>query len=139
MFILDSDTITHLHANHPRVVHNVRACSDPVIGTTIITWIEIVRGRFEFVLKADTTEQFLRAQRLLLESDRRLREGLIVPLDRAALERFQSMRHVKGLKRIGRTDLLIASIALANKATLVTRNADDFKRVPGLKTVNWVD
>src|SRR5438128_5115764 len=98
MFILDSDTVTHLHANHPRVVRHLGDCPDPVIGTTIITWIEIVRGRFEFLLKADTTEQFLRAQKLLLESDRRLREILVAPLDRAALERFQSLRQEKGLK-----------------------------------------
>ena len=139
MFILDSDTVTHLHANHPHVVQNVAACPDPLIGTTIITWIEIVRGRFEFLLKADTTEQFLRAQQLLLDSDRRLRKTLMVPLDRAALDQFQSLRRVKGLKKIGRTDLLIAGIALSNQATLVTRNAKDFKLVPRLRIVNWVD
>jgi tRNA(fMet)-specific endonuclease VapC len=50
MFLLDSDTVTHLHADHPRVMQNVTDCPDPVIGTTIVTWIEIVRGRFEFLL-----------------------------------------------------------------------------------------
>ena len=139
MFILDSDTVTHLHANHPRVVRNLGACPDPLVGTTIVTLIEIVRGRFEFLLKADTTEQFLRAQHLLIEFDRRLREMLVVLFNRAALDQFQVLRHLKGPKKIGRTDLLIASIALAQHATLVTRNSKDFKLVPRLKFVNWVD
>jgi predicted nucleic acid-binding protein len=35
------------------------------------------------------------------------------------------------LKKIGRGDLLIAAITLANQATLVTRNEKDFCLVPG--------
>jgi tRNA(fMet)-specific endonuclease VapC len=139
MFILDTDTLTHLHARHPRVVQNFHACTDPDIGTTIITRIEIIRGRFEFLLKADTNEQFLRAQRLLLESEQKFVTLLVVPLDVTALNRFQALRPIKGLRKIRRTDVLIASIALANNAMLATRNSKDFKLVPGLKLTNWVD
>jgi phosphopantetheine adenylyltransferase len=32
-----------------------------------------------------------------------------------------------------------ASITLANRATLVTRNLRHFKQIPGLKLENWVD
>lgn len=38
---------------------------------------------------------------------------------------------------IGANDLMIASIALASAATLVTRNLDEFRRVPGLEVVSW--
>jgi tRNA(fMet)-specific endonuclease VapC len=41
--------------------------------------------------------------------------------------------------KIGRADLLVASIALANRATLVTRNLRHFREVPGLSLENWVD
>ena len=34
---------------------------------------------------------------------------------------------------------LIASITLARRATLVTRNLRHFRQIPELKTVNWVD
>jgi tRNA(fMet)-specific endonuclease VapC len=139
MVLLDTDTLTHLHANHARTAQSFRACPDPVIGATIVTRIEIVRGRYEFLLKADTNEQFLRAQVLLLDAEKRLQEMLIVPLDPYSLERFQALRRVKGLKKIRRTDMLIASIALSNDATLVTRNTRDFKLVPMLKIANWVD
>ena len=46
---------------------------------------------------------------------------------------------IKGLKKIGRGDLLIASIALAHKAVLVTRNLRDYRRIPNLQLANWVD
>lgn len=53
--------------------------------------------------------------------------------------RFDRLLGTKGVKRIGRVDLLIASIALANKAVLVTRNLKDFEKVPGLQLANWAD
>jgi tRNA(fMet)-specific endonuclease VapC len=38
---------------------------------------------------------------------------------------------------IGPNDLLIASIALGNDATLVTRNVREFNRIEGLLIENW--
>ncbi len=38
---------------------------------------------------------------------------------------------------IGPNDLLIAAIALASKATLVTHNTREFSRVKGLKLEDW--
>lgn len=38
---------------------------------------------------------------------------------------------------IGESDLLIASIALANKQTVITRNKKHFERVPGLQVEGW--
>ena len=35
-------------------------------------------------------------------------------------------------------DLKIASIALANDSTLLTRNTNDFQRVPGLRIEDWM-
>lgn len=48
---------------------------------------------------------------------------------RAYLERSGAM--------IGPNDLMIASIALAHGLTLVTHNAQEFARVPGLTTQDW--
>ena len=46
MHLLDTDTLTHLHAGHARVVEHLRIVDDPDVGTTIITKIELLRERF---------------------------------------------------------------------------------------------
>ena len=64
---------------------------------------------------------------------------MIVPFDEPAARQLALLWKVDRLKRIRRADLLIASIALANDVTLVTRNLKHFRQVPNLKVVNWVD
>jgi tRNA(fMet)-specific endonuclease VapC len=62
-----------------------------------------------------------------------------LPFDDAAAARYGSIR--AQLRRegrpIGANDMLIASIALSGRATLVTRNAAEFERVPGLRVAVW--
>src|SRR5260370_40108579 len=68
MHLLDTDTLTHLHAGHPRVVAHLRNLDDPDVAITIVTRIEVLRGRMDFVLKAATGSQLVRAQELLTRS-----------------------------------------------------------------------
>jgi tRNA(fMet)-specific endonuclease VapC len=63
----------------------------------------------------------------------------VLPIDGLAAKQFEQLVRNRKLKKIGRGDLLIASIALAQKATLATRNLRDFEQVPGLKAENWAD
>lgn len=62
-----------------------------------------------------------------------------LPFDDAAAEHYGTLR--AQLRRsgtpIGGTDMLIASIALATDATLVTRNEKQFRLVPGLRVEVW--
>jgi len=98
-----------------------------------------LRGRYDHLVKASTSEDFLRAQDWLVRTEELLAQIEVVLLNNASLTIFQRLRRTKGLKKIGRADLLIASIALAQQATLVTRNLRHFRQVPNLKAVNWVD
>ena len=109
------------------------------IAITIITRIEVLRARSDYLLKAATAAQLQTAQHWLNESERLLAEWRIVSFDDAAVREFDRLRSQKVLRKIGRADLLIACIALANNATVVTRNIRDFKLVPGLSVENWVD
>jgi tRNA(fMet)-specific endonuclease VapC len=139
MHLLDSDTLTHLYSGNPRVRERLKQLAEPDIGTTIITKIELLRGRFDFVLKASTGSELLRAQQLLTRTEELLEQIVIVPLDERAIVQFDRLVAVRGLKKIGRADLLIASIALAHRAVVVTRNMRHFRQVPGLSITNWVD
>ncbi len=42
MHLLDTDTLTFLHAGHRRVVQRLRELDDPDVGTTIITKYRII-------------------------------------------------------------------------------------------------
>jgi tRNA(fMet)-specific endonuclease VapC len=139
MHLLDTDTLTYLHAGHPRVIERLRELADPDVGTTIITKIELLRGRFDFVLKAASGSELLKAQQWLTRTEELLAQIVIVPLDETAAAQFDRLQKAKRLPKIGRADLLIASIALAQRATLVTRNVRHFQQVPGLNVTNWID
>jgi tRNA(fMet)-specific endonuclease VapC len=139
MHLLDTDTLTHLHAGHPQVITHLRAVDDPVVGTTIITKSELLRGRIDFLLKAATGTELLRAQQWFTRTEELLAQILIVPFDETAATQFDRLRATKAYRKIGRTDLLIASIALANRATLVTRNVRHFRQLHGITVINWVD
>ncbi len=139
MYLLDTDTITHLYAGNTNVIAQLNAVEDSEVGITIITKAEMLRGRIEYLIKADNGESLLRAQELYFRTEELLAELLIVPISQSAADEFERLRAVSKLSKIGRTDLLIASISLANRAILVTRNIRHFKQIPGLRVVNWVD
>lgn len=139
MHLLDTDTLTHYYFGNQNVLAHLRDVADPDVGTTIITKIEMLRGRFDFMLKAANGIELAKAQQLLTQIEELLSRILIVPFSQDALDKFDLLRVSRGFQKIGRADLLIASIALANNATLVTRNLRHFQHVPGLIVTNWVD
>ncbi len=139
MYLLDTDTLTHLYAGNSNVVERLKAVEDSEIGITIITKVEVLRGRIDYLLKAETGVDLLKAQELLFRTEELLSHLLIVPISQAASVEFERLRAVSKFRKIGRSDLLIASITLANRATLVTRNTRHFKQIPGLRVENWVD
>ena len=63
----------------------------------------------------------------------------VIPIEPTSAAEFDRLRENKKLKRIGRGDLLIAAITLAERATLVTRNVKHFRQVAGLQIENWAD
>ncbi len=138
MILLDTDTLTLLTLGHPKVQQRLDAAEDD-IAITIVTRIEVLRGRFDFVLKAADGAQLQVAQQRLDESEARLAEVVVIAFDAIAAREFDRLRENKAVRKFGRADLLIASIALAQQATLVTRNVRHFRTIPGLHVVNWAD
>jgi hypothetical protein len=52
MFILDTDTLSLLHAGNKRLQESKNRFAPDQVATTVITRIEVLRGRFDFALKA---------------------------------------------------------------------------------------
>ncbi len=137
MTLLDTDTLTLLMQGHARVTGRVARSAR--VAITVVTRIEVLQGRFASVLKAGDGEELLRAQHWLDESERYLSNLEVVPFDRSAAEEFDRLRRNRKLKKSGRADLLIASIALARGATLVTRNKRHFQPIAVLRIEDWAD
>ncbi len=138
MILLDTDTFSLLAAGHPRVATRFATATDDVT-ITVVTRIEALEGRFAFLKRAADDAELLRAQKWLQRTEADLSPFTPVLIDPAAAAEFTRLRQIKGLRRIGRGDLLIAAITLARKATLVTRNLKHFRLVPGLQIENWAD
>jgi tRNA(fMet)-specific endonuclease VapC len=99
----------------------------------------LLQQRLDFLLKATDGQALLRAQYWLFKTETLLSEIDILPFDPMAIEQFERLIAERSLRKMGRADLQIASIALAKRATLVTRNIKDFRRVPNLQLINWLD
>ncbi len=141
MHLLDSDTATLVYFGRNE---NVRRRFEAfpqrdTLGLSIVTWSEILRGRCDALAKAGTAQEWL-------ESEQRLQttmdwfEGFSIIGIGSAAEQLERLLKIKKFRfKGGRADLLNACIALANDATLVTRNTKDFATIPNLKLENWAD
>ena len=74
-----------------------------------------------------------------MKAEEELAKFPVLPVTPAASSLFDRLRADKKVKKPKRKDLLIACLALAHDATVVTRNTKDFQLIPGLMLENWAD
>jgi tRNA(fMet)-specific endonuclease VapC len=106
-------------------------------ATTIITIEEGFRGWSAEIARARKPAARIRAYSSLSEFVQTISNWRVLPWTIEAENEFTSLQALK--LGIGTMDLRIAAIAMANDATLLSRNLRDFERVAGLKTENWLD
>jgi tRNA(fMet)-specific endonuclease VapC len=109
--------------------------SDNDVAVTFISFEEQTRGWLAFLARARSLTQQVEAYSRLRRMVDNYRTIPLIDFDRAAATEFQRLRSSR--LRIGTMDLRIAAIALAQSATLVTRNRADFEKVPGLTVEDW--
>ncbi|MEG3909732.1 type II toxin-antitoxin system VapC family toxin [Microcoleus sp. w2-18bC1] len=137
LYILDTNCFSELQKKHPVMVQRVEVNAEN-LAVTIVTVEEAIRGWFDFIRKASTSSQ---ADKLVwgytrlwdtLDDFKNLN---ILKFDQNAFTIYTEFRRQK--IRISTQDLRIAAIVLANNAILVTRNKQDFEKVPGLVQEDW--
>lgn len=139
MILLDTDTVTHFSYGNENVRRRIEAMGDEELAIAIITRNEILRGRAESLLKAANDEELRKAMERFQQAEELLSDFVVVGFDENSIKHFERLRKQRNLKKMGRADMLIACIALACDALLVTRNTKDYKDVAGLRIENWVD
>jgi tRNA(fMet)-specific endonuclease VapC len=140
MIVLDTDTVTHLYYDTNEKlrerISEVEEVED--LAITVMTQIEVLHGRLEGILKAANASELKTATQRYQMAEEMLSTFVLLRPDEASCQHFEALTKQRR-RKMKRPDMLIASIALANNALLVTRNEKDFKQVAGLRVENWVD
>jgi len=129
-YLLDTNILSDL-VRHPQgvVAAQISKAGEDTVCTSIIVAAELRYGatKSNSVKLADRVDLILSALEIL-------------PLETPADHQYASLRHhlTRQGTPIGPNDLLIAAHALANDLTVITANAGEFSRVPGLKVENWL-
>lgn len=138
MSLLDTDHMSLLDRGGQegqRVRDRLRSLLLEEVATTIISYEEQIRGWLGRVARATTLERRVSDYGELRQMLRNYCDITVVDFDARAAAEFERLRQAR--IRIGTMDLQIAAIALANDATLLTRNLSDFRKVPDLKVEDW--
>lgn len=138
MLVLDTDHMSLLEWGTAEwaVLREHLADAAPVdVSVTIISYEEQMRGWMAYVARAKSMEQQLEAYRRLRRHLENYRQVNLLDFDEAAADEYQRLKRAK--IRFGTMDLKIAATALSRDATLLSRNIEDFSKVPRLKVEDW--
>ena len=138
-YLLDTDHLTLLQRATGPAYATLRAriAQYPLaeLAFPIISLHEQVVGCHTYINQARTAEDLVRGYAMLTMVLRMFTRAPVLPFDAAAAAVYDTLE-TQGV-RLRRMDLRIAAIALARGLVVVTRNARDFGRVPGLEIEDW--
>ena len=105
------------------------------IGLSVVTFHEQALGCHTYIKRAKTTAAVVHGYAMFDRLIADFSTATVVPFDVAAGTTFDSLQTRR--LRIGTSDLRIAAIALSRGLKVLTRNAADFGKVPGLDIEDW--
>ncbi|MCP4401643.1 MAG: type II toxin-antitoxin system VapC family toxin [bacterium] len=129
-YLLDTNTcIRYLNGRSESIRQHVESSRAQDICVCAVVKAELFYGS----MKSRHPERNLSKQKQFLD------RFLSLPFDDKAAEVYGTIRASleKTGTPIGPNDSMIAAIVLANTLTLVSNNTQEFKRVEGLKLVDW--
>jgi len=138
MYIFDTDHLSVLErggANAQRLRQRLQNVSSMEVAVSIISYEEQMRGWLSCISQAKTIEREVEAYKQLQQQLTNYCAIPILEFDQQAAQEFQRLRKV--YRRLGTMDLKIASVALVNKAVLLTRNNADFGQIADLSIEDW--
>ena len=137
-YLLDSNILRAYIDQPPVVVSNVEKAADEDLFVASVVVAEQLRGRYDTLCKAEPPH-LLRMEERLRETQAALGRFQVLWLNPTAIDQLMKLQaQVKTRKR--NADAILAALALAENAVVVTRNLADFRDLlPTLKLQNWID
>ncbi len=139
MLILDTDHLVEYQKGTSGEAHRLKERLDRATepyATTIVTVEEIMRGWMAAIRRIHDPRRQINAYAKLRQLFRFFATWNVLEWNIAAADEFDELKQAR--IRVGTMDLKIASIALANNGTLLSRNTNDFGKVPGLRVEDWL-
>lgn len=139
MTLIDTDHLTVLSfpqdSKHASLSERISSSSDaPAI--TVVSVAEALRGWLAEINRHQSVRKKIPAFDRLASLIQFFANWRIVALDAHSADQFELLRTMR--LRLGTMDLMIAAIALARNALLLSANLSDFRKVPGLRVENWL-
>lgn len=134
-WLLDTDHVSLHERGHAQLRSRLASVPPGAIAISVVTVEEMIRGRLAILARRSEGEARVRAYAKFMETVLFFASIPVVPFDLACEQKFQELRSIR--LRAGSQDLRIAATALVNNLVLVTRNLQDFERVPGLVLEDW--
>jgi tRNA(fMet)-specific endonuclease VapC len=138
-FLLDTDHISILQKQsgpeYRTLMSRIAQAPRSELAFCIVSFHEQVLGCNTYIAQARTTADIVRGYLMFDRVLSAFAAALVLPFDAKASAVFDGL--VGKRVRIATMDLRIASIALSQGLTLLTRNSRDFGRVPQLLIEDW--
>jgi tRNA(fMet)-specific endonuclease VapC len=135
LYVLDTDITTLYRRGHEAVMRYALTHPPEELAITVITVEEQLSGWYSLLRQARASADLTRVYDRLVETVMFFSSIHILSFTQPAVAQYDQLRSMR--LRIGTLGLRIATIALASGATLVTRNVQDFQRIPGLVIEDW--
>jgi tRNA(fMet)-specific endonuclease VapC len=126
-YLLDTNVFIHAAKNAGHVRQELAKHPPTRLATSVITLAELLYGAAKSADPRKTASDWLEV----------LAPYHLVEFDKASAIEHPHLRFQLKHQPIGERDLLIASMAVAHKLTLVSHNLAEFQRVPGLHCEDW--
>lgn len=129
MVCVDTDFMVDLDRGRPKAFDKLQQleAAGEAVFITAITVAELYNGAH----RSKNREQ------ALADVSDALSRFQVLGLDYESAKIWGELASQLKSNSIGDLDLFIASIAIANRQALITRNARHFERVPGLQVQDW--
>ncbi|AFZ51697.1 type II toxin-antitoxin system VapC family toxin [Dactylococcopsis salina] len=138
-YLLDTDHLSIIQrktgGDYANLSNRINQYPHSDFAVSIVTFHEQLLGAHTYISRARHPDQVVTGYAIMSRLARDFATLPLIAFDRAAMITFQGLQAQN--IQLKTMDLRIASIAVSRGLILLTRNTQDFKKVPNLSIEDW--